>query len=123
MRIFQPSDAALIVALTAALLTTMWQPFGIIVDYFRGAEHSSALYLAPALAILITGFGFQQSRKRQEFQANAKISEAAAKTATNRVAEMELLVGFGHALAHALDEDAIRDVIVTEGQRLIPWRS
>jgi diguanylate cyclase (GGDEF)-like protein len=123
MRIVQRSDAALIVALTFALLTTVWQPFSILLNYLRGAEQGTGLYLAPALAILITGFGFHQWRKRQEFQANSRISDAAAKAATNRVAEMELLVGFGHALAHALDEDAIRDVIISQGQQLIPWRS
>jgi len=123
MRIVHRSDAALIVALTFALLTTVWQPFGVLLHYLRGAELGTGLHLAPALAILIAGFGFHQWRKRQEFQANARVSEAAATAATNRVAEMELLVGFGHALAHALDEDAIRDVIVSQGQQLIPWRS
>ncbi len=123
MRVVQRNDGALLVALTFAILTMAWQPLGVAVGYAGGPEQRTGLYLPPALAILVTAFGFQQWRKRQEIQANARHSASEVEKATTRVAGLERLVGFGQALAHALDEDAIRDVIVAQGDQLIPWRS
>ena len=42
--------------------------------------------------------------------------------ATDRAVEMERLVTFGQALAHSLDEDAIRDVVVAHVPLLLPGR-
>jgi diguanylate cyclase (GGDEF)-like protein len=122
MRAFERNDGALVLALTFALLTMVWRPLGNAIEYARGVEQGTGLYLVPGLAILVTGFLFQQWRKRQEIQINAKHSAREAKKATNRVAEMERLVAFGHELAHALDEDAIRDVIIAQSKLLLPWR-
>jgi diguanylate cyclase (GGDEF)-like protein len=122
MRVIQRNDGALLVALMFAVLTMAWRPLGIVIDYARGAEDGTGLYFVPGLTILITGFVFQQWRKRQEIQADAEHSASEAEKATNRVAEMERLVAFGQALAHALDEDAIRDVIVAQSRLLMPWR-
>src|SRR5690349_6222520 len=122
MRAFGRNDVALLGALTVALFIMLSRPLGTLIEYARGVEQSTGLQLLPGLIILVTVFLFQQLRKRQEIQADAALAAAAAKTATDRAFEMERLVAFGQALAHSLDEDAIRDVVVAHLPLLLPGR-
>jgi diguanylate cyclase (GGDEF)-like protein len=122
MRAFGRNDVALLGALTVALFIMLSRPLGSLIEYARDVEQSTGLQLLPGLIILVTVFLFQQLRKRQEIQADAALAASAAKTATDRAAEMERLVAFGQALAHSLDEDAIRDVVIAHVPLLLPGR-
>jgi diguanylate cyclase (GGDEF)-like protein len=122
MRAFGRNDVALLGALTVALFIMLSRPLSSLIEYARDVEQSTGLQLLPGLIILVTVFLFQQLRKRQEIQADAALAASAAKTATDRAVEMERLVTFGQALAHSLDEDAIRDVVVAHVPLLLPGR-
>lgn len=122
MRAFGRNDAALLGALTVALFIVLSRPLGRLLEYAREVETSTGLQLLPGLIILVTVFLFQQLLKRQEIQADAALAAVAAKNATDRAAEMERLVAFGQALAHSLDEDAIRDVVIAHIPLLLPGR-
>jgi diguanylate cyclase (GGDEF)-like protein len=122
MRVFGRNDLALLGALTVALFIMFSRPLGDLLDYAGDVERITGLQLLPGLVILVTVFLFQQLRKRQEDQAEAARAAAAAKAATDRAAEMERLVMFGQALARALDESAIRDVVAAHLPMLLPGR-
>jgi diguanylate cyclase (GGDEF)-like protein len=122
MRLFGRNDLALLAALSVALFIMFSRPLGDVLEYAREMEQSTGLQLLPGLVILVTVFLFQQLRQRQEVQADALLAAAAAKTATDRAAEMERLVGFGQALARSLDEKSIRDVVAAHIPLLLPGR-
>ncbi len=101
MRIVGRNDVFLIGGLAIALWVVSSRQLGTLLDRAREIDHSRGLQLVPGLAILAVVFLVHQFRKRQEMRVEAT-------QATSRVAEMERLVAFGQALAHALDEDSIR---------------
>jgi diguanylate cyclase (GGDEF)-like protein len=77
----------------------------------------------PALLILTTAFVLHEQRKRHEVRARAITLEAHAREATLRVAEMERLVTFGHALARSLDAESIREAAAQHLPTLAGGRS
>lgn len=95
------------VGLTAALLIVFAAPISRLLDLIRDIERQSGLTLLPALVVLTVVYVFHELRKRHDVQAQAAAAEAAKKEAERRTAELERLVGFGHALARSLDHASI----------------
>jgi len=111
MKLFGRQDLLLIGALTTALIVIFSRPISRILDYAREIERQSGLTLLPALVLLTVAFLFHQYRRNHLDQAKAAAAEIATKAAENRAQELERLVGFGQALARALDFDSIRVAI------------
>jgi len=104
------NDLLLLLGVWTALFTIVSQPLGRALAYAYEVDQARGLQLLPALVILAVVFTFHQVRKRHEARADVLISAAAAREATAGVAEMEQLVGFGHALGESLTVDSIGDV-------------
>lgn len=111
MPFFRRQDTLLIAGLAAAIVIIFAAPLSRLLDYARDMERQSGLALIPALLLLTFLFIVQQVRNRQEMQAQALTALAAKKEAEARAQELERLVGFGHALARSLDQNAIRSAI------------
>jgi diguanylate cyclase (GGDEF)-like protein len=94
-----------------AVIVVFLRPLSPLLDYVRGIERNSGLQLTPALLILAGVFIYQQLRKRMEIRAEAVAAAAELDHARIRANDMERLVTFGHALAEALDADAIRAAV------------
>ena len=122
MRLVGRSDLVLILGLTLALFVTLSRPLGQLLAFIRQIEEAHGLQLLPALLILAAFFGFHQLRKRQEIRAEALAAGRAARQANERAEEMSRLVAFGHALARALDSEAIGAVAAAHIPLLAPGR-
>jgi diguanylate cyclase (GGDEF)-like protein len=106
MRLIRRQDSLLIAGLAAAVLIIFAEPL----QRFLGVERTG-FALVSAL-ILLSGFYIvHQLRKRQASEAEAAVAVAARRVAEERARELERLGEFGHALARALDHDAIRGAI------------
>jgi diguanylate cyclase (GGDEF)-like protein len=116
MRIFGRNDSFLLGGFAIAAWVVSSRQLGTLLDRAREIDHSRGLQLVPALVILAVVFVIHQFRKREEMRAQAN-------AATSRVAEMERLVQFGQALAHALDGDSIRAAATEHLPLLAPDRS
>ncbi|MFP5378953.1 MAG: GGDEF domain-containing protein, partial [Vicinamibacteria bacterium] len=95
------------------------EPISRGLDIARDIERSSGLALMPALLLLTGVFIVHQLRKRHEVLARAAAADAARTEAEKRAAELEQLVGFGHALARSLDYEAIRGAVTNHLPRLV----
>lgn len=109
MRLISRNDLFLLIGLAIALFAIVSRPLGRLVAFAQDLGERSGLQLLPALVILAVVFMFHQVRKRHEVRAGALASDAAARQATARAAEMERLVDFGQALGQSLNRDSIRD--------------
>ena len=108
MPLFRRQDALLLGGLAAAVLVIFSGSVTRLLDYARDIERQTGLALLPGLLLLTAISVVHQLRKRHEMQAQALAAVAAKREAEHRVAELERLVLFGHALGRALDHDAIR---------------
>lgn len=104
------NDLLLLVGVWVALFTIVSQPLSRALAFAYEVDQARGLQLLPALVILAAVFAFHQVRKRHEARADVLISATAAHKATARVAEMEQLVGFWHALGESLTSDSIGNV-------------
>jgi diguanylate cyclase (GGDEF)-like protein len=111
MRLFESRDALLLGGLTAALIIVFASPISRLFDYIGEIERQTGLTLLPALVILMGVFIFHLMRKRHAMQSQAAVAEVAKREAERRTSEIQRLVAFGHAVARALDHDAIRSAI------------
>jgi diguanylate cyclase (GGDEF)-like protein len=109
MSFFRRQDTLLLVGLAAALVTAFATPLARLLDYARDLERQTGLALLPAFFLLAVVYVVHHLRQRHAIQAQAALD--ARKEAEARAKELERLVGFGHALARSLDNDAIRSAI------------
>lgn len=123
MRLVGRHDFFLLGGLVLAVLVAFLRPISPLVDDVRDIERDSGLQLVPALLILAGVFVYHQLRKRLEVRAQAVAAEREARQAHARANEMERLVSFGHALAEALDADAIRSAVLEHLPALVPSRA
>ena len=122
MKVAGRNDLVLLGGLAVALFVIFSQALEQLLDVVREIEESRGLRLLPALLILATVFIFHQLRKRHEMHAEALGASAAARQATERAAEMERLVSFGHALARSLDDESIQTATAAHLPLLAPGR-
>src|ERR687891_400428 len=108
MRLIERHDVILLGGLAVALFVVFSQALAEVFDFIHEIERSRGLRLLPALLILAGVFVFHQVRKRHQIQLEALGAAAAARQATERVADMERLVVFGEALARSLNEESIQ---------------
>jgi diguanylate cyclase (GGDEF)-like protein len=111
MRLFHKQDAFLLAGLSVALVIIFSPSISRLLDYTREVEREHGLSLLPALVVLTGVFIVHQLRKRHEMVAQATAAKAAQVEAEDRVQDLERLVAFGHALARALNHDAIRAAV------------
>ncbi len=125
MRLVGRHDLLLLGGLTLALIVVFARPIRYILDAASQIERESGLALVPALIILTVVFVFHQQVKRHETKLQTAAAEADARQALARARELEALVGFGHALARALDVETLRDALARELPPLVrtaePW--
>lgn len=81
------------------------------IDFARQVEARWGLELLTALVILTVMFVFQQHGKYREARALALGAEREARSAQERVKEMEALTGFGRTLARARTVDHVREAL------------
>ena len=112
MRVFARHDAGLAVGLLVATLIVLVRPLSHLLDSARDIESMYGLALLPGLLILTVFFAFHVRTKRFDMKAEATAASMAASLAEQRARDLERLVGFGQALARALDTDAIRDTLL-----------
>ena len=115
-------DVVLLGGLILALLVIFSQAVENLLEFFRSIEEGRGLRLFQALLIILTVFVFHQVRKRQLMHAAASHSAAAVRQATERAAELERLVAFGHGIARSLDDEAIQAVATAHIPLLAPGR-
>lgn len=118
MRLFDRSDAVLLVGLAVALVVAIARPLVQLLDLARQSEATSGLALVPALVILAVALLLQQQGKRQFMKAQVAASTREARVAQERAAELEELVTFARSLARALDLGAVRDAVLRHLDRL-----
>ena len=123
MRLVRRNDLVLLGGLAVALFVVFSGALEQMFDLIHEVEESRDLRLLPALLILGGVFTVHQLRKRHEIGAEALGAAAAARQATERAAEMERLVAFGHALARSLDEESIRTAATAHIPLLAPRRA
>jgi diguanylate cyclase (GGDEF)-like protein len=123
MRLVGRHDLLLLGGLGFALAVAFLRPISPFLDYVRSVERGIGLQLVPALLILAGVFIYHQLRKRVEARAQAAAAATEAQAANARANEMERLVAFGHALAEALDADAIRAAVMDHLPAIAPSRA
>ncbi len=123
MRLIGRNDAFLLVGLAVALFVVFSRTIAGFLDFVREVEQASGLLLTPALIILAGVFVFHLLRKRHASRTEALTLAAEARQANARAAEMERLVAFGHALARALDGEAIRQAVTEHLPQLTHGRT
>jgi diguanylate cyclase (GGDEF)-like protein len=99
------------VGLIAGTLMIFQQPLRYLFDVAEDIEIRYHIDLIPALTVLSVVFVFHQYRKRQQAKAEAVMAATEARQARERAEELECLVAFGRALAHALTLSALRHVL------------
>ena len=102
-------EALLIVGTTARHY--VWTPMSQLLDKARDVERQTNLPLLPGLFVLTGIYIVHKLRKRDEDILQATAAEVAKAQAHERLAGLERLVAFGHALSRSLDHDSIRLVI------------
>ena len=124
-RLRQRHDLSLVAGLAAASLCIFSDTVAATLTYVRGIEAAYGLQLLPGLVILASAFSIQQAHKYRQTRVEAVEQARRADAAKATAAQTEALVGFGHALAAALDRTAhhsVYDVIARETPELIPDR-
>jgi diguanylate cyclase (GGDEF)-like protein len=120
MKLAGRNDLVLLAGLAVALLVIVFS--APLESVFEAIEDTSGLRLLPALLILASVLVFHQLRKRQEMYIEARAATARARQAAGRAAEMERLVGFGHALARSLNAESIQSAVTAHIPLLAPGR-
>jgi diguanylate cyclase (GGDEF)-like protein len=111
VRLITRSDTSLSVALIAAAVILFRQPLRYVLDIVQEAEGRYRLDLLPALLLLIIVFTFHQYRKRTIARAEAAAAGADAARAREQSRKLQQLMEFGHALANALDQASLQQVL------------
>ena len=111
MRLITRNDTSLAVALMVGAVVIFQQPLHFLLDVARDVEVRYHLDLLPALTIMTGVFIFHEYRKRQVANAEARAREAEAVQVRRRSAELERLMTFSQALANALDDSTLQQVL------------
>ena len=111
MRLITRNDATLVVGLIAGTIVVFQRPLRFIWDIAGDVQERYHVDLVPALTIFVGVFIFHESRKRLQAKADAIAAAAEAAQARTRSAELERLMTFSRALANALDETKLQQVL------------
>ena len=111
MRFVDRPDAPLLVGAGIALATILIPPLPALFGQLRSVESAFGVPILPAVAALGAGFLVYHQRRSQRSHTDALVAESARREAARRATENERLVAFGHAVARALDLDAMRSAV------------
>jgi diguanylate cyclase (GGDEF)-like protein len=111
VRLITRNDATLVVGLIAGTIVVFQRPLRFIWDIAGDVQERYHVDLVPALTIFVGVFIFHESRKRLQAKADAIAAAAEAAQARMRSAELERLMTFSRALANALDEAKLQQVL------------
>lgn len=100
----------LVVGLAAAGAVIMAPGVARLFDAARAVEETYGVALVPAAIILTFFLLIHQQSRRQQMKSEALAASALAREAQARAEDLELLVGFGQALARSLDLESLRSV-------------
>jgi diguanylate cyclase (GGDEF)-like protein len=101
----------LTVALVAAAVIMFQQPLRFVLDAAQDIERQYRLDLTPALLLLAVVFMFHQFRKHEQMRAEAAAAKADAALARTQSSTLQQLMTFSHALANALDQPTLQQVL------------
>jgi diguanylate cyclase (GGDEF)-like protein len=111
VRLITRNDATLVVGLIAGTIVVFQRPLRFIWNIAGDIQERYNVDLVPALTIFVGVFIFHESRKRLQAKADAIAAAAEAAQARMRSAELERLMTFSRALANALDEAKLQQVL------------
>jgi diguanylate cyclase (GGDEF)-like protein len=111
VRLITRNDTSLVVALIAGTVVVFQRPFRFIWDIAVDVQDRYHVDLVPALTIFGGVLLFHEYRKRQETKASVLIAAAEVQQARKRSEELERLTTFSQALANALDQTALQQVL------------
>jgi diguanylate cyclase (GGDEF)-like protein len=111
VRLITRNDTSLAVALMVGAIVVFQQPLHFLLDVARDVEVRYHLDLLPALTIMTGVFIFHEYRKRQLANAESRARATEAAQARRRSAELERLMTFSQALANALDDSTLQQVL------------
>jgi len=111
VRLITRNDATLVVGLIAGTIVVFQRPLRFIWDIAGDVQERYHVDLVPALTIFVGVLIFHESRKRLQAKADAIAAAAEAAQARTRSAELERLMTFSRALANALDETKLQQVL------------
>jgi diguanylate cyclase (GGDEF)-like protein len=111
MRMSGPRDGLLLAGFAVALLTVFDRTIGQLLEIASQVESSYGVRLLPALVVLAAIFVIHLYAKRQESRAEAEAAALTARSAEERLRELERLHSFGRQLAGSLSLDAIQGTL------------
>ena len=111
MRLIRRSDISLAAALIVGAFVVFQRPLRGLLDFAHEIEQRYHVDLMAGLTLLGIVFVFHQYQKSQQARAEVATMGAEAEQARARSADLEHLVGFGQALANALDPAALQQVL------------
>ena len=111
MRLITRNDTSLVVGLIAGTIVVFQRPLRFLWDIASDVQARYHVDLVPALTIFVGVLIFHESRKRLQAKADAVAAAAEAAQARMRSAELERLMTFSQALANALDQTTLQQVL------------
>ncbi len=112
MRLYSRNDLILIAGFTTAAFVVFSRPLARVLAYVADIERLWGLNLISGLVILTVVMLLHAQSRRQQHLAQTLALTIEAEVAQARARELERLVAFGAALAHALDLTAIRNEVL-----------
>jgi diguanylate cyclase (GGDEF)-like protein len=103
------------VGIVVALTIVFVPPVADLFAGLRQLESGIGIALLPALTAIAAGLFAYRLRQSQQNQTQALVADSVKRELSRRTTETERLVAFGHAVARALDLDAMRAAV---GQHL-----
>lgn len=111
MRLVTRRDTALVAALIVGALVAFERPLRRLLDLVHDLELQYQVDLLPAFVLLTVALAFHQHTKRVEARLELAALARERDAARERTRELEQLMAFGAALAHALDRRALEQAL------------
>ena len=111
VRLIAKTDTSLVVALVAGTVAVFQQPLHFVWDVARDVQERYHVDLVSALTIFAVVFVFHEFRKRQQATADALVDAGEATATRARADALERLMTLSQALANALDQASLQQVL------------
>ena len=111
VRLITRNDTSLVVGLIAGTVVVFQRPFRFVWDLALDVQNRYHVDLVPALTIFAGVLLFHEYRKRQQTKADSLIAAIEVAQARKRSEELERLMTLSQALANALDQTALHQVL------------
>jgi diguanylate cyclase (GGDEF)-like protein len=111
MSVLERRNAPLLAGLATAVVLVLVPPFPQALAALRALEDRLGFHALPAVAAVLIGWLVYWMGQRHQRQTQAAIADVTRREALRRGSEIQRLVAFGHAVARALDYEAMREAI------------